>query len=95
MAQIVKSNGSPTVYALRRALGLKCRKPSAFNACVAGKLKNRKFPRPPGMGGRYNEDLHNAFKQAVEECKRMGRGGSKREVALAEQRFLRETGRGG
>jgi hypothetical protein len=96
MAQVVKSNGSLTVYSLRRALGMKARKPNSFNACVAGKLKGRKFPRPPGMGGRYNEDLHDAFRQAVQECRRMSKGGvSKRQVALAEQRFLRETGRGG
>jgi hypothetical protein len=68
MAQVVKSNGSLTVYSLRRAIGMKARKPSARNACIAGKLKGRKFPRPPGMGGRYNEDLHNAFREAAKSC---------------------------
>lgn len=69
MAQIVKTNGSPTVYSLRRALGLKARRPSARNACIGAALKGQSFPAPAGMGGRHNKDLHAAFAEASRRCK--------------------------
>lgn len=70
MAQIVKSNGSPTVYSLRRALGLKSRKASGRNACIGAALKGKKYSKPPaGMGGRHNEAVRSAFKAAAQSCK--------------------------
>ena len=68
--KIVKSNGSVTIYSLRRALGLPSRRPSAFNACVAGALRGPgKFPKPaPGMGGRHNKAVHAAFASAAKSC---------------------------
>lgn len=97
MAQIVKSNGSPTVYSLRRALGLKARKPNRFNACVSAQLKGKKYgTAPQGMGGRHDQRIRDAFKAAVAACKGRGYSApSKKELTAAEERYLRETGRGG
>lgn len=96
MAQIVKTNGSPTVYSLRRALGLKARRPNRFNACIAAQLRGKKYgSAPAGMGGRHNKEAHAAFKAAVAACRGKGYTPSKRDVTAAEERFLRETGRGG
>ena len=94
MAQVVKSNGSPTLYTLRRMFGIKARKPNRFARCIGAYLKGKKYgAAPAGMGGRYDERIRSAFKEAVRACK--GSGTTAREISLAEQRFLRETGRGG
>jgi hypothetical protein len=95
MAKPTKSNGSFTVYSLRRIAGMPARRPSAFNACVAARLKGKKYPKPaPGMGGRHNKQLHADFKAAVQACR--GQGGSSRTfVTPAERRFEREESRGG
>lgn len=69
MAQITKSNGSPTVYSLRRALGLKAKRPSGRNACIGSKLSGIFYETPPeGMGGRNNEAVRESFKAAVLQC---------------------------
>lgn len=70
MAQVTKSNGSPTVYSLRRALGLKSKRASGFNACIGAQLKDKEYAKPQkGMGGRNNKAVHDAFKNAVATCK--------------------------
>lgn len=69
-SRITKSNGSATTYSLRRALGVKAKRPSGFNACVGSKLRGGKFSKPPtGMGGRHNKAVQNAFTSAVQSCK--------------------------
>lgn len=69
MAQITKTNGSPTVYSLRRALGLKARRASARNACIGAQLRGKKYAKPPaGMGGRNNKAVRDAFTSAVRTC---------------------------
>lgn len=70
MGQITKSNGSLTVYSLRRAVGVKAKRPSGFNACIGAKLRGGKFSKPaPGMGGRNNQAVRSAFKSAVASCR--------------------------
>lgn len=68
MSQVTKSNGSLTVYSLRRAIGMKARRASARNACIGAKLKGQKFSAPAGMGGRHNKALHAAFSAAAKSC---------------------------
>jgi hypothetical protein len=73
--QISKTNGSPTVYSLRRAFGLPSRRASRFNACIGAALKKppgveRMYQKPPaGEGGRLNKEVRDAFKAAVAKCK--------------------------
>jgi hypothetical protein len=73
MSQISKSNGSPTVYSLRRAFGIKGHRSSGFNACIGNSLKGKKYNMPPGEGGRNNMSIRRDFTSAVQSCK--GRGG--------------------
>ena len=69
MAQVVKSNGSPTLYTLRRMFGVRAKRPSARNACIAAQLKGKSYSKPPaGMGGRYNKAVHAAFSAAAKSC---------------------------
>lgn len=96
MAQVTKSNGSLTVYSLRRAIGMKARRPNRFNACVGAYLKGKNYGSAlPGMGGRHDSRIRDAFKAAVAACKGRGYTPSKKDISLAEERFKRETGRGG
>ena len=75
MAQITKTNGSPTVYSLRRAFGMPAKRASGFNACIGAHLKGNDYQdQPKGRGGRNNVLAHNAFKSAVQSCK--GGGGN-------------------
>lgn len=70
MAQVSKSNGSPTVYSLRRAFGIPSKRASGFNACIGAQLKGKSYAKPPaGMGGRNNKAVHDAFTSAVNSCK--------------------------
>ena len=74
MAQTTKSNGSLTVYSLRRAAGMPSKRASGFNACIGGQLKGKSYSKPPpGMGGRHNAAVRSAFTSAVRSCS--GRGG--------------------
>lgn len=58
------------VKAARVLVGMKGHRPSAFNACVGGQLKDKKYPTPPkGMGGRHNKQVRQAFINAVNSCK--------------------------
>ena len=76
MAQTTKSNGSLTVYSLRRAAGMPSKRASGFNACIGGALKGRKYAKPPvGRGGRHNEAVRSAFISAVASCR--GGGGTR------------------
>jgi hypothetical protein len=69
MAQIVKTNGSPTVKSLRRAFGIPGHRPSGKNACVAKELKNKTYSTPAaGMGGRNNMSVRQAFYDAAKKC---------------------------
>lgn len=70
MGQITKSNGSLTVYSLRRAVGVKAKRASGFNACIGAKLRGQRYTKPPvGMGGRHNQAVRGAFKSAVAGCR--------------------------
>ena len=69
-SQITKSNGSLTVYSLRRAVGIKGKRASGFNACIGASLKGKKYSKPaPGLGGRNNKAVQSAFTSAVAACK--------------------------
>lgn len=58
------------VKAARVLVGMKGHRPSAFNACVGGALKGKKYAKPPvGMGGRHNKQVRAAFIAAVNSCK--------------------------
>ena len=58
------------VKAARVLVGMKGHRPSAFNACVGGQLKGKKYAKPPvGMGGRHNKSVRAAFVAAVNSCK--------------------------
>lgn len=42
---------------------------SAFNACVGAQLRKKNYPTPaPGMGGRRDVRIQDAFKSAVRSC---------------------------
>lgn len=65
MAQVA---GLP-VRTLRRMVGIPAHRPSAFNACIGGQLKDKTYAKPPvGMGGQNNPAVHNAFTSAVKSC---------------------------
>lgn len=50
------------------------KRPSAFNACVGARLRGQHYPTPaPGMGGRRDARIQNAFKQAAGACSRGGK----------------------
>ena len=43
---------------------------SAFNACVGAALRKQTYAKPPpGMGGRRDKRIQDAFKAAVNGCK--------------------------
>lgn len=70
MARPTKSNGSFTVYSLRRIAGMPARRASARNACVGAALKGKSYPKPPpGQGGRHNKSVHAAFTSASKSCR--------------------------
>ena len=69
-SNVVKSNGSPTVYALRRAFGMKAKRASAYNACIGARLKGKSYNDPPGEGGRLSKAARANFIDAVGSCKR-------------------------
>jgi len=58
----------PTVT-VRRALGLRARRPGAYQLCIRSKLKGKKYPTPPkGMGGRWNVEVWQAMYDAAKAC---------------------------
>jgi hypothetical protein len=58
----------PTVT-VRRALGMRARRPGAFQLCVRGHLKGKKYPKPPpGRGGRWNVEVWRAMYDAAKAC---------------------------
>jgi hypothetical protein len=70
MAKPTKSNGSFTVYSLRRIAGMPSRRASPRNACIAAALKGKKYAKPaPGFGGRHNKQVHAAFASASQACR--------------------------
>ena len=68
----IKLTGRKTKMGLRVAKVLilgRAKKPSSFNLCVAGKLKNRNHPTAPeGAGGMRNVGWQKAFVEAVKSC---------------------------
>ena len=43
---------------------------SAFNACIGATLRGQHYGTPsPGMGGRRDVRIQNAFKAAVQQCR--------------------------
>lgn len=70
MGRPTKSNGSFTVYSLRRIAGMAARRPSGRNACVGAALKGKTYAKPPaGMGGRNNVQVRAAFAAASRSCR--------------------------
>jgi len=65
MAQVA---GLP-VRTLRRMVGIPAHRPSAFNACIGGHLKGKKYSTPPvGTGGQQDKRIQSAFTSAVHAC---------------------------
>ena len=65
MAQVA---GLP-VRTLRRMVGIPAHRPSAFNACIGARLRDKNYPKPaPGMGGQNDTRIHEAFAQAAKAC---------------------------
>ena len=57
------------VKAARVLVGMKGHRPSAFNACVGAALRGKTYAKPsPGMGGRHNKAVQNAFISAAIAC---------------------------
>lgn len=45
------------------------KRPSAFNSCVGAALRGATYSRPaPGLGGKRDQRIQNAFTQAVRSC---------------------------
>lgn len=64
-----KKNGAPTLYTLRKVLGLKAKSPSARNRCIGAALAGKEYPKPEiNMGGRNDINIQNAFREAVKKC---------------------------
>jgi len=64
-----KASGSPTLYTLRKVLGLKAKKASDFNRCIGAELEGKKYAKPAvGMGGRHNAALQADFIKAKTKC---------------------------
>ena len=58
----------PTVTA-RRVLGIRARRPGAFQLCVKGQLSGKRYTKPPtGMGGRNNVTVWQAMYNAAKQC---------------------------
>ncbi len=58
----------PTVT-VRRALGIRARRPGAGQLCIKGELKNKKYPKPAvGTGGRNNIAVWQAMYDAAKAC---------------------------
>lgn len=58
----------PTVT-VRRALGIKARRPGAFQLCIKGQLTGKSYPKPPvGQGGRNNVTVWQALYDAAKSC---------------------------
>lgn len=58
----------PTVT-VRRALGIRARGAGAFQICVKGQLKGKKYAKPPvGTGGRNNVVIRQALYDAAKHC---------------------------
>ena len=58
-----------TVKAARVLVGMRGHRPSAFNACVGGALRGKRYiPPATGMGGRNNKEVHRAFVEAAKSC---------------------------
>jgi hypothetical protein len=75
------------IMSLRRVLGMKARKPSSFNICVAGHLADKKYATPAkGTGGRNDERIRSAFASAAAQCagKRAPRRRTRQTTAAAE-----------
>jgi hypothetical protein len=54
--------------------GQNVREISAFNKCIGDALRGKKFSAPlPGMGGRHNKQIHDAFRAAVKSCARLSK----------------------
>ncbi|MDP2729119.1 MAG: hypothetical protein Q8O55_01395 [Dehalococcoidales bacterium] len=69
MGQLMKSNGSLTVKSLRRAVGIPGHRPSGKNACVGAALRGKSYAQPPpGLGGRNNVAVRQAFYDAAKSC---------------------------
>jgi len=69
MGRYMKSNGSPTTYSLRRALGMKAKRASGFNRCIGLRMIGPAAPHGPGQGGRLNKAQHAKFTAAVQSCR--------------------------
>lgn len=64
-----KSNGSLTLYSLRKIAGTKAKRSSARNSCVAAELEGKSYAKPAvGMGGRKDKRIQDAFKAASKKC---------------------------
>ena len=47
------------------------RRPSAYNACIGGALKGASYSKPAiNMGGKRDKRIQDAFKAAVNKCKK-------------------------
>lgn len=58
------------VRGVRLLFGMRAHAPSAFNQCVAGKLKGQSHPPAPlGVGGKLNVGWRDQFVEAVRKCK--------------------------
>lgn len=58
----------PTVT-VRRALGIRARRPGAFQLCVKGKLTGTSYAKPDvGQGGRNNVAVWQAMYNAAKAC---------------------------
>ena len=65
MAQVA---GLP-IRTLRRMVGIPAHRPSAFNACIGGQLRGKKYSTPPvGTGGQQDKRIQAAFTSAVHSC---------------------------
>ncbi len=70
MTGITKKNGSPTLYTLRKVLGMKAKGASNYNRCIGAQLSGNFYETPPeGSGGRNNEAMKDAFRAAKNTCK--------------------------
>lgn len=59
----------PGVKVARVLIGGKGHRPSTFNTCIGGKLKDKDYGKvPEGTGGLRNEEAHKAFVRAAIDC---------------------------
>lgn len=69
LKKVIETSDDADVALEKEIIGIRTRKLSEFQKCIRDALKGKKFSRTmPGMGGRHDPRIHDAFRAAVRSC---------------------------